>query len=96
MLVRSRRAAAFAIGAALLALATACTNPTAPSAAPRNAVKVSSGDGVGAGSSNGPSNGMSPDGVGAGSSGMSADGVGAGSSNTKAVVCGVGAGSSGC
>ncbi|HSY83777.1 MAG TPA: hypothetical protein VK807_18590 [Gemmatimonadaceae bacterium] len=91
MLVRSRRAAAFAIGAALLALATACTNPTAPSATPPNAAQVSSGDGVGAGSS-----GMSPDGVGAGSSGMSAAGVGAGSSNTKAVICGVGAGSSGC
>jgi hypothetical protein len=36
----------FTLAAALLALATACTNPTAPSATPRNAVRGVSGDGV--------------------------------------------------
>jgi len=45
MLVRSRRAAAFAIGVTLVALATACTNPTAP-ATPRNTIHGMSGDGV--------------------------------------------------
>jgi hypothetical protein len=46
MLVRSRRAAAYTIGAALLALATACTNPTAPSATSNAARGGASGDGV--------------------------------------------------
>ena len=46
MLVRSRRAAACAIGAALIALATACTNPTAPTATPNSARGGVSGDGV--------------------------------------------------
>jgi len=44
MIVRSRRTAALAIGAALLALATACTNPTAPAAS--RTVGGMSGDGV--------------------------------------------------
>jgi len=46
MLVRSRRTAAFAISAALLALAAACTNPTAPAATSNNAARGVSGDGV--------------------------------------------------
>jgi hypothetical protein len=36
----------FTLAAALLALATACTNPTAPSATSRDARVTSSGDGV--------------------------------------------------
>jgi len=42
------------LAAALLALATACTNPTAPSATPRNAVRGVSGDGVIIGGSGAP------------------------------------------
>jgi hypothetical protein len=45
MLVRSRRAA-FVIGAALVAFAAACTNPTAPAATSNNARGGISGDGV--------------------------------------------------
>ena len=52
MLVRSGRAAALAIGAALLAFATACTNPTAPATTRHDIVSAgSSGDVVSAGSS---------------------------------------------
>ncbi|HZS61181.1 MAG TPA: hypothetical protein VFA43_18030 [Gemmatimonadaceae bacterium] len=46
MLVRSRRAVALALGTALIALATACTNPTAPSATSHQALGGMSGDGV--------------------------------------------------
>jgi hypothetical protein len=47
MLVRSRRAAALAVGAALLALATACTNPTAPATTPNNVRGMSGGTTIG-------------------------------------------------
>jgi hypothetical protein len=66
MLVRSRRAVAFAIGAAVLALATACTNPTAPAATSRT--RGMSGDGTTVGSS-GHAPTVSTDGTTIGSSG---------------------------
>jgi len=52
----------FTLAAALLALATACTNPTAPSATSRDAARAtSSGDGVSVGG--GTQNMASPSGV---------------------------------
>ena len=62
MLVRSRRAVALAIGAALVAFATACTNPTAPSS-------TTSRDGVIIGGSGGATTPQAPDGVIIGGSG---------------------------